>query len=44
MVCGAAVKNGADGFWQNVELGVNANVPASVYVDFLTRLYAIIGA
>ena len=39
-----AVKDGAAGFWQNVELGVNANVPASVYVDFLTQLYALSGA
>ena len=37
------VQDGAAGFWHNVELGVNANVPASVYVDFLTQLYAVSG-
>jgi len=39
-----AVTDGAAGFWQNVELGVNANVPVSVYVDFFTQLYALTGA
>ena len=38
------VQDGAAGFWNNVELGVNANVPASVYVDFFTQLYAASGA
>lgn len=30
---------GAAGDWNNVELGVGANVPASVYVDFFDWLY-----
>ena len=38
-----AMQSGAAGFWQNIELGVNANVPASVYVDFFTQLYAASG-
>ncbi len=39
-----AVKDGAAGFWHNVEAGVNANVPTSVYADFFTQLYALRGA
>ena len=31
--------NGAAGFWQNVEQGVNANVPPSVYVGFLNQVF-----
>ena len=31
----------AAGFWHNVEIGVNANVPVSVYVNFFNYEYAI---
>ena len=31
--------NGAAGYWNNVELGVNCNVPASAYVGFFRDLY-----
>jgi len=35
------IVNNAAGFWHNVEIGVNANVPVSVYVNFLNHEYAI---
>jgi hypothetical protein len=31
--------NGASGYWNNVESGVNCNVPLSVYVAFFNYLY-----
>ena len=34
------IQDGAAGFWHNVELGVNADVPASIYVVFFNLLYA----
>ncbi len=36
----AAAADGAAGYWHNVEVGVGANVPPSVYVAFFNQLYA----
>lgn len=33
-------QHGAAGFWDNVEIGVGARVPPSVYVQFFQQLYA----
>jgi hypothetical protein len=33
--------NGAAGYWNNVETGVNCNVPTSVYVAFFKDLYLL---
>lgn len=35
--------NGAAGYWNNVETGAGANVPAAVYVKFFQQLYADLG-
>ena len=36
------IRDGAAGFWHNVEVGVNANVPTSVYASYFTQLYALL--
>ena len=35
-----SIAAGATGFWNNVESGVNCNVPVSVYVQFFDDLYS----